>query len=141
MALWVVILVMIILLATMLRQGQQTPPPLAYSEFMKMVDRGDVDSVVIEENLISGKDKSGKDFTSYAPAITEGLLAQRASHVTTVEARPKPEAGFWRQILIMWFPLLLIVGLWIFFIRQMQAGGGQAMSFGKSRERLLPAHQ
>ena len=141
MALWVVILVMIILLATMLRQGQQAPPPLAYSEFLKLVDRGDVESVVIEENLISGKDKAGKEFTSYAPAVTEGLLAQLSSHVTTVDARPKPEAGFWRQILIMWFPLLLIVGLWIFFIRQMQAGGGKAMSFGKSRARLLTENQ
>ncbi|HKA15604.1 MAG TPA: ATP-dependent zinc metalloprotease FtsH, partial [Myxococcota bacterium] len=141
MALWVVILVMIILLATMLRQGQQASPPLAYSEFLKMVDRGEIESVVIEENLISGKDKNGKEFTSYAPAITEGLLAQLSSHVATVDARPKPEAGFWRQILIMWFPLLLIVGLWIFFIRQMQAGGGKAMSFGKSRARLLTENQ
>ena len=142
MALWVVILVMIIMLATMLRQGQQAPPPLAYSEFLKMVDGGEVESVIIEENLISGKDKDGKEFTSYAPAITEGLLAQLSrARSTTVDARPKPEAGFWRQILIMWFPLLLIVGLWIFFIRQMQAGGGKAMSFGKSRARLLTENQ
>src|SRR5882672_10685767 len=100
MALWVVILVMIILLATMLRQGQQAPPPLAYSDLLKMVDAGQVESVVIEENLISGKDKNGKDFTSYAPAITEGLVEQLRGHVATMEARPKPEAGFWRQILI-----------------------------------------
>jgi cell division protease FtsH len=141
MALWVVILVMIILLATMLRQGQQAAPPLAYSDFLGMVEKGEIESVVIEENLISGKEKGGKDFTSYAPAITEGLLAKLSDHVPKVDARPKPEAGFWRQILIMWFPLLLIVGLWIFFIRQMQAGGGKAMSFGKSRARLLTENQ
>src|SRR5262245_25559220 len=141
MALWVVILVMIILLATMLRQGQQTAPPLAYSDFLAMVDRDEVDSVVIEENLITGKDKNGKEFNTYAPGIYEGLITQLRSKVKTVDARPKPEAGFWRQILIMWFPLLLIVGLWIFFIRQMQAGGGKAMSFGKSRARLLTENQ
>jgi cell division protease FtsH len=141
MALWVVILVMIILLATMLRQGQQAVPPLAYSDFLAMVDQDKVESVVIEENLITGKDKDGKEFNTYAPGIYEGLITQLRDKVKTVDARPKPEAGFWRQILIMWFPLLLIVGLWIFFIRQMQAGGGKAMSFGKSRARLLTENQ
>jgi len=141
MALWIVILVMIILLATMLRQGQQVTPPLAYSAFLELVDRGEVESVVIEENLITGKEKGGKEFTTYAPAITEGLVTQLREKVATLDARPKPEAGFWRQMLIMWFPLLLIIGLWIFFIRQMQAGGGKAMSFGKSRARLLTENQ
>ena len=64
-------------------------------------------------------------------------------HAKNVEimARPKPEGSFWRQALVMWFPLLLIIGLWIFFIRQMQSGGGKAMSFGKSRARLLTENQ
>ncbi len=141
MALWVVILVMILLLVTMLRQGQQTVPPIAYSEFLELIERDEVESVVIEENLIAGKKTDGKEFTTYAPAITEGLIMQLRSKVTTLDARPKPEAGFWRQILIMWFPLLLIIGLWIFFIRQMQSGGGKAMSFGKSRARLLTENQ
>ena len=141
MALWVVILVMILLLVTMLRQGQQPPPPLAYSDFIEEVERESIASVVIEENQISGEKTDGSPFTTYAPAITEGLIAQLRTKVATVEARPKPEAGFWRQILIMWFPLLLIIGLWIFFIRQMQAGGGKAMSFGKSRARLLTENQ
>jgi len=141
MALWVVIIVMVVLLATMLKNGQQAPPPLAYSDFLGLVDHGEIESVVIEENLISGKKTDGSDFTTYAPAITEGLVDQLRSKVATLDARPKPEAGFWRQILIMWFPLLLIIGLWIFFIRQMQAGGGKAMSFGKSRARLLTENQ
>jgi len=141
MALWVVIIVMVVLLATMLRQGNQAPPPLAYSDFLELVEHGEVESVVIEENLISGKKSDGSEFTTYAPAITEGLVDQLRSKVATLDARPKPEAGFWRQILIMWFPLLLIIGLWIFFIRQMQAGGGKAMSFGKSRARLLTENQ
>ncbi len=141
MALWVVILVMILLLVTMLRQSQQTVPPIAYSDFLEKVEADEVEQVTIEENLITGRQADGSEFTTYAPAITEGLLSQLHAKVATVEARPKPEAGFWRQILIMWFPLLLIIGLWIFFIRQMQAGGGKAMSFGKSRARLLTENQ
>ena len=123
MALWVVILVMILLLVTMLRQGQEPTPPLAYSDFLEKVQAEQVESVVIEENQITGKTTDGKEFNTYAPAITEGLLNQLSAKVRTVEARPKPEGSFWRQVLIMWFPLLLIIGLWIFFIRQMQAGG------------------
>jgi cell division protease FtsH len=141
MALWVVILVMILLLVTMLRQGQEPTPPLAYSDFLEKVQAEQVDSVVIEENQITGKTTDGKEFNTYAPAITEGLLSQLNAKVGTVEARPKPEGSFWRQVLIMWFPLLFFVGLWIFFIRQMQTGGGKAMSFGKSRARLLTENQ
>jgi len=141
MALWVVILVMILLLVTMLRQGQEAPPELAYSNFLEQVEGDKIAEVTIEENLIRGKKTDGSEFSTYAPAITEGLVAQLREKVGTVNARPKPEAGFWRQILIMWFPLLLIIGLWIFFIRQMQAGGGKAMSFGKSKARLLTENQ
>ena len=59
----------------------------------------------------------------------------------TVTAKPKDEGSFWRQMLIMWFPLVLFIGLWIFVIRQMQSGGGKAMSFGKSKARLLTENQ
>jgi cell division protease FtsH len=141
MALWVVILVMILLLVTMLRQGQEPTPPLAYSDFLEKVEFEQVATVTIEENEVTGTLTDGSEFSTYAPAITEGLLALLGEKVATIEARPKPEGSFWRQILIMWFPLLLIIGLWIFFVRQMQSGGGKAMSFGKSRARLLTENQ
>jgi cell division protease FtsH len=137
MALWVVILVMILMLVTMLRQGEAPPPELAYSEFLERVENEQVESVTIEEGAIHGNLTDGTKFSTYAPAITDTLLAQLNENVPRVEARPKAEDSFWRQVLIMWFPLLFIVGLWIFFVRQMQAGGGKAMSFGKSRARLL----
>ena len=132
MALWVVIVVMILLLVTMLREGQTPPPELAFSEFLQRVDGGEVQKVTIEDGRILGTFSSGDSFSSYAPVVTEGLLERLEEHRVEYDARPKPEAGFWRQVLIMWFPLLLFIGLWIFFIRQMQAGGGKAMSFGKS---------
>jgi len=137
MALWVVILVMILLLVTMLRQTQTQPPELAYSEFLENVEAGRVESVTIEEGHIRGVLTDGSPFSTYAPAVTEDLLATLRANTQKIEARPKPEGSFWRQVLIMWFPLLLFIGLWIFFIRQMQAGGGKAMSFGKSKARLL----
>jgi cell division protease FtsH len=140
MALWVVILVMILLLVTMLRQGEQPPPEKTFSEFLAMVDAGQVQSVVIEENNIRGESADGP-FTSYAPALDPEFINGLVSRGIDVKAQPKPEAGFWRQVLMMWFPMLLVIGLWIFFIRQMQAGGGKAMSFGKSRARLLTENQ
>jgi cell division protease FtsH len=141
MALWVVILVMILLLVTMLRQGQTAPPDIAYSEFLQKLERGEIEHVTIEEGHIQGRTTTGSEFLSYAPVVTEDLLKRLEASQVEVDARPKPEGSFWRQVLIMWFPLVLFIGLWIFFIRQMQAGGGKAMSFGKSRARLLTENQ
>ena len=142
MALWVVILVMVLLLVTMLRQGQEpVAKDLAYSAFLERLAAEQIVSVTIEENKITGELGDGTDFTTYAPTIGEDLLGKLEERHVEITAQPKPEGGFWRQILIMWFPLLLFIGLWIFFIRQMQSGGGKAMSFGKSRARLLTENQ
>ena len=139
MALWVVILVMILLLVTMLSQGQETPPDKEYTEFIAMVERGEVSRVTLEDGDVKGELRDGTgDFTSYVPPeLTDELFVMLVANDVEIKAQRKAEAGFWRQILAMWFPLLLILGVWIFFIRQMQAGGGKAMSFGKSRARLI----
>jgi cell division protease FtsH len=136
MALWVVILVGMLMLFTMLRQDQETPPDLAYSDFVIAVEDGQIEKITIEEGSINGVQIDGRDFTTYAPTISQDLLALLKEKQVNVKAQPKDEGGFWRQILIMWFPLLLFVGIWIFFIRQMQSGGGKAMNFGKSKARL-----
>jgi cell division protease FtsH len=141
MALWVVILVMILLIVTMLRQGQTAPPDIAYSDFLGKVENGEIEAVTIEEGQIHGQLTNGGEFATYAPVVTEDLIAALQAQNVEIVARPKPEGSFWRQVLIMWFPLVLFIGLWIFFIRQMQAGGGKAMSFGKSRARLLTENQ
>ena len=141
MALWVVVLVTILLLVSMLKQEPTPTPEVAYSEFLTNVDDGGVEDVVIEEGLIKGHLSDGTEFTTYAPAITESLLAELRERNVTVTAQPKSETSFWRQILIMWFPLLLFIGLWLFFIRQMQSGGGKAMNFGKSKARLLTENE
>src|SRR5215469_16398462 len=139
MALWVVILLMILLLVTMLRQSQTAPAEEPFSKFMAQVEASEVTSVTIEEGHIEGYLGTGEPFATYAPpSMVDGKLLETL-HAKNVEvsARPARESSLWQQILIMWFPFLLLIGLWIFFVRQMQAGGGKAMSFGKSRARLL----
>ena len=142
-ALWVVILVVMLLLFTTLKQSDSAPPVIAYSEFMDSVTTGQVESLTIEEGNIDGKYHDGRRFTTYAPpsAITGEFLNDLKERGIRTELKPRDEGSFWRQILIMWFPLVLFIGLWIFFIRQMQTGGGKAMSFGKSKARLLTENQ
>jgi len=141
MALWVVILLMILLLVTMLRQSQTAPAEIPFSRFQAHVEAGEVKDVTMEDGHIEGhlqlQGGATESFSTYAPAITEGLLEQLKAKNVEITARPARESPMWQQILIMWFPFLLLIGLWIFFVRQMQAGGGKAMSFGKSRARLL----
>ncbi|MDH3520327.1 MAG: ATP-dependent zinc metalloprotease FtsH [Myxococcales bacterium] len=132
---------MILLLLTMLRQGPQVPEELAYSDFLRNLEQDRIDSVVIEESHILVTLKDGSERTTFAPAVTDDLLDQLHSRQVNITARPKPEGSLWRQVAIMWLPLIFFIGVWLFFIRQMQAGGGKAMSFGKSRARLLTQDQ
>src|SRR5262245_52779100 len=138
MALWVVILLMILLLVTMLRQSQTAPAEVPFSKFLAQVEAGEVAAVTIEQGgRIEGRLSSGQPFTTNAPAVTDKLLDALHGKSVELSARPARESPMWQQILIMWFPFLLVIGLWVFFMRQVQSGGGKAMSFGKSRARLL----
>jgi cell division protease FtsH len=142
-ALWVVILVVMLLLFTTLKQDEPVPPEIRLSEFMEQVETNQVESVSIEEGNIQGKYADGRKFTTYAPpaSIDNEFLSNLRQRGISTEVKPRDEGSFWRQIMIMWFPLVLFIGLWVFFIRQMQSGGGKAMSFGKSKARLLTENQ
>ncbi len=141
-AVWVVIGLMIVMFIKMLNITQEESPPLPYSEFLAKIETSEIESVEIEEGgNIKGQLSNGGSFTTFAPVVTEELVSSLYAQNIKIEARPKEEGSFWRQILIMWFPLVLFIGLWLFFIRQMQAGGGKAMSFGKSKARLLTENQ
>jgi len=143
MAVWLVIFLLISGLALMLRQGQAAPMEKSYTDFLASVERGEVTSVVIEDGHITGQDPTGEEFHTYAPpsAVTDELLSKLRAENVNIKARPASESPMWQTILIYWFPFLLLIGLWIFFVRQMQSGGGKAMSFGKSRARLLTENQ
>lgn len=129
-----------ILLFNLFNKPKPVQERLNYSDFITAVDGGKVKSVVISGNDVLGKYTDGKEFRTYRPSdasISETLLEKKVD----VSAKPEEEKFSWFSIFISWFPLILLVGVWIFFMRQMQAGGGKAMSFGKSRAKLLTESQ
>jgi cell division protease FtsH len=141
MALWVVLLLMMILLVTVLRQGKTTPREITYTDFIALLDSGEVERVVLEEGHVTGEKRDGTDFATNVPPVWDSLVPRLQAQSVEIEVRPKRESSVWQQMLIWWVPFLVLIGLWVFFVRQMQAGGGKAMSFGKSRARLLTENQ
>lgn len=135
-ALWLVISLMVILLFNMFHQPQQTSHQINYSQFMTSVEKGEVSQVTIQGDNISGVYADGKPFRTFAPRDAD-LIRTLREHGVEIQVKPQEESPWYMTILISWFPMLLLVGVWIFFMRQMQMGGGKAMSFGKSRARLL----
>jgi len=138
-ALWIVIALLVFALFNLF-QGSPTRGPensLAYSEFLTEVGRGDINDVTIQGQKISGHYRDGRNFSTYAPD-DPNLVNQLKDRGVRISATPSDEGSptFW-SILISWFPMLLLIGIWILFMRQMQSGGGKAMGFGKSRARLL----
>src|SRR5437016_1859455 len=107
---------------------------------MSSVDRGDVQEVLIQGHNIQGKYKNGERFRTFAPTDPELVKSLREKNVK-IAAKPEDESPWYMVLLLNWFPMLLLIGVWIFFMRQMQVGGGKAMSFGKSRAKLLTENQ
>ncbi|QEM68084.1 ATP-dependent metallopeptidase FtsH/Yme1/Tma family protein [Geobacter sp. FeAm09] len=142
-ALWLVISLMMILLFNMFNKPRPTADKINFSDFIAQVDAGKVTSVTIQGNDITGKfeGKDGKEFRTYKPYSDADLTEKLLEKKVTIIAKPEEEKFSWFSIFISWFPLLLLVGIWIFFMRQMQVGGGKAMSFGKSRAKLLTESQ
>jgi len=107
-----------------------------FSDFVEAVQTDKITSVTIQGKNIIGVFKDGKEFKSYSPDDPD-LMKLLRTHNVKINAKPDDEGGLWQNIFISWFPMLLLIGVWIFFMRQMQAGGGKAMAFGKSKARLI----
>jgi cell division protease FtsH len=135
-ALWLVISLMVILLFNMFNHPTQTKQQTSYSDFLSAVSQGDVSKVTIQGNNIYGNYKDGTSFRTFAPSDPNMIRDLRDKGVQ-ISAKPVDDNPWYMTILISWFPILLIIAVWMFFMRQMQAGGGKAMSFGKSRARLV----
>ncbi len=135
-ALWLVISLMVILLFNMFHQPQQTNNEATYSQFLTSVQKGEVSQVTIQGDRVIGAYSNGKLFRTFVPRDSDLIRILRENGVD-IQAKPEEESPWYMTILISWFPMLLLIGVWIFFMRQMQMGGGKAMSFGKSRARLL----
>ena len=115
---------------------------VAYSEFLQKVKSGNVASVTVEDRVIKGMLKDNSHFTTYLPLSDPYLLSELISQKVKVVGQAPQQQSFLMHIFINWFPMLLLIGVWIFFMRQMQGGGGRgAMSFGRSRARLLSEDQ
>ena len=142
-SLWLVISLMMILLFNMFNKPKPTADKITYSDFVSQIEAGKITSVTIQGNDVFGKydGKDGKDFRTYKPNSDADLTQLLLDKKVTIQAKPDEEKFSWFSIFISWFPLILLVGVWIFFMRQMQAGGGKAMSFGKSRAKLLTENQ
>ncbi|AJF07195.1 ATP-dependent zinc metalloprotease FtsH [Geoalkalibacter subterraneus] len=135
-ALWLVISLLMILLFNMMTQKEQELKPVNYTNFLSAVDEGRVQKVTIQGQQIEGLYDDGTAFKTYAPGDVE-LIPELKEKGVVIEAKPVEDQGFWFTLLVSWGPILLLIAVWIFFMRQMQSGGGKAMSFGKSRAKLL----
>ena len=140
--LWVVVAVILMMVFQQMGINKESDK-LSYSEFMQAVDRNQVSEVLIQHQNISGKLASGQSFTTYSPETdNRSMVGELLKNNVKIVSKPV-EHSILMQIFISWFPFILIIGLWVFFMRQMQGGGGGrgAMSFGKSKARMLGEDQ
>ena len=137
-SLWLVIILMMVMLYNIFNQQQAGQMDIGYSEFLGMVESGRVQSVVIQGQDLYVTDGSGSRFKSFAPDDGELINLLRTNGVA-IKAKPPAESSWFMSIIVSWLPMIVLIGVWIFFMRQMQggAGGGKALSFGKSRARLI----
>jgi cell division protease FtsH len=120
------------------RQQQTAQSQLDYSQFLDEVKQGHITKVTIEGRTLKATTSDGKRITSYAPHNDLWMVSDLLKNGVRIEAKPEEEQSLLMSIFVSWFPMLLLIGVWIFFMRQMQGGGkGGAFSFGKSRARML----
>jgi cell division protease FtsH len=140
--LWVIIAIVLMSVFNNFGPRTATPAALPYSQFISEVKSGRVQKVIVDGRNIQGIYSSGEKFNTYSPG-DDGLVGDLLKNNVEIDARPPEQQSLLTQIFISWFPMLLLIGVWVFFMRQMQggAGGRGAMSFGKSRARLLGEDQ
>jgi cell division protease FtsH len=137
---WIVLVVVVGLVWNFSTRLQGNQKPETFSEFMIKVDSGQVARATITGNEITYVTKNNDNFRTYAPPQYEGLANKLIERSVEVSAREQA-ASPWAALLYSWAPLLLMVGFWIFFMRQMQSGGNKALSFGKSKAKLSSSAQ
>jgi cell division protease FtsH len=142
--LWVVIALVLMSVFNNFGQRRASSHQIDYSQFIADVKAGRVKKVVIEDRHIQGFMQNNDRFSTYTPETdNRALVGDLLDNGVVIDAQPPEQQGLLMQIFISWFPMLLLIGVWIFFMRQMQGGGGGrgALSFGKSRARLLGEDQ
>ncbi len=134
--LWAMIVMAMVMLFNNFQQPQSSAQRVPFTEFLNRVDEGQVLSVTIQGQSLIGRTSDNRSIQTYAPRDAN-LVNRLIEKKVEIKAEPPEESPWYMTILVSWFPMLLLIGVWVFFMRQMQAGGGKAMSFGRSRARLL----
>ncbi len=134
-ALWLVITLMMIMLYNLFNQQQLPESKISYTDFLAMVDEERIEGVVIQGQELFVTDINRNRFKVFAPQDSDLIKILRQKGVA-INAKPPSESPWYMSLLVSWLPMIVLIGIWIFFMRQMQAGGGKALSFGKSRARL-----
>ena len=135
-ALWLVITLMMIMLYNLFNQKHLSETNIKYTEFLGMVDNERVAEVLIQGQELLVTDTNRNRFKVFAPQDADLIKILRDKGVV-IQAKPPTESPWYMSVLVSWFPMIVLIGVWIFFMRQMQSGGGKALSFGKSRARLM----
>ncbi len=138
-ALWMVIGLIVILLFNLFQANQSPRGEIVFSDFLKKVESGEVREVTLRGNAVTGRLSDGSTFRSFTADYPDLVKTLRDRGVK-IEVKP-PDTNPWYAILLQWVPMLLFIGVWIFFMRQMQGGGAKALSFGKARARLISEKQ
>jgi cell division protease FtsH len=133
---WLLIGMSILLLFNLFNVPQKSEKELIFSDFVKKVDSGEVDEVTIKESNITGRLKDGSKFKTYSANYPDLIKELRDKNVRII-AKPPDQPPLYMTILISWGPIIFIVLIWVFFMRQMQMGGNKAMSFGKAKAKLV----
>ncbi len=139
-ALWITVILLFMLLYSTVNNRQIDLMSLSYSEFLGYLEENRIAQVTFQRNHLTGEMNNGNKFETYAPDDPDLMKLLKEYNVEVI-VKPEEESKWYMTILVSWFPMILLIGVWIFFMRQMQTGGGKAMSFGKSRARLLSESQ
>ncbi|MBW2651246.1 MAG: ATP-dependent zinc metalloprotease FtsH [Deltaproteobacteria bacterium] len=134
-ALWLVITLMMVMLYNLFNQQHRPETNIGYTEFLAMVDSERIAEVVIHGQELFVTDTNRNHFKVFAPQDTDLIKILRQKDVA-INAKPPAESPWYISVLVSWLPMIVLIGIWIFFMKQMQSGGGKALSFGKSRARL-----
>ena len=132
---WVVLIVVGILIWNFSNTFQQRDTPIPFSQFIEDLEKGNIETATIEGNYVSGTTRQQTKYRTYAPDQYEQLANKMVAMKVKVFAE-EPKASPWAAIIYAWAPLIIMIGFWIFIMRQMQSGGNKALSFGKSRAKL-----
>jgi cell division protease FtsH len=135
------VLLLFLAVVTFWQTSPESEDELTYSQFVAHIEQGDVAEVRIQDEKIEGRFHSGQPFRTYGPAESEQLLTLLREKDVRVAFQPRDDSSLFHGLLLTWLPMLLFIGLWFLLFRQLQSGGGKAMSFGKSRARLLSENQ